>query len=130
MFYSIVRTFIRGGVLTVLFLIAYGLKQESERYSDFFEALDSLGQCLEICPGVTLCYSLVSAAVIASELRPYLCGQDRLVVTQMYRGHCAGLLNGAQKNMIRLHISQDPAEAMELPLPRRVSRAARRSGAL
>lgn len=80
--------------------------------------------------GVTLCYSLVSAAVIASELRPYLCAEDRLVVTQMYRGHCAGLLNEAQKNMIRLHISQDPSEAIELQLPRRLSRAARRSGAL
>ncbi len=114
----------------MLFLIAYGMKREPECYSGFFEALDSLGQCLEICPGVTLCYSLVSAAVIASELRPYLCAEDRLVVTQMYRGHCAGLLNEAQKNMIRLHISQDPAEAIELQLPRRLSRAARRSGAL
>ena len=130
MFYPITRTFIRGGVGTVLFLIAYGLKHEPERYSDFFEALDSLGQCQGVCPGVTLCYSLVSAAVIASELRSYLCDQDRLVVTQMYRGHCAGLLNEAQKNMIRLHISQDPSEAMEFPLSRGLSRAARRSGAL
>ncbi len=112
----------------MLFLITYGLKREPECYGDFFEALDALGQCLEICSGQVLCSSLVSAAVIASELRAYLCPEDKLVVAQMYRGHCAGLLNEAQKNMIQLHISPDPLEPMDLPATYRPSRTARRSG--
>ena len=94
----------------MLFLITYGLTRDAECYADFYNSMESLGQCIEVNPGVTLCASLVSAAVIAAELRPHLAASDRLVVAQLYRGHCAGLLNNAQKELIRCTISEDPSE--------------------
>lgn len=104
----------------MLFLVTYGLTREMECYDTFFNALESLGQCIEVNPGVTLCTSLVSAAVIAAELRPHLAQSDRLVVAQLYRGHCAGLLNPAQKELVRRYISDDPAKMLNvLPVRRR-----------
>ena len=109
----------------MLFLITYGLKQESSAYDGFFQAMARLGPCVEVPPGVALCSAVVSAAVIASELRRHLSPQDRLVVVQMYRGHCAGLLNETQKRHIRNHIGPDPLETL---LPPRAN-TSRRQGA-
>jgi len=103
----------------MLFLITYGFTHEAENYVDFYNALESLGQCIEVNDGVTLCASLVSAAVIAAELRPHLAASDRLIVAQLYRGHCAGLLNDVQKELIRCTISEDPLESMEALQTRR-----------
>lgn len=92
-----------------LFTVAFEHTQIPEYYEGFWNIMDDLGPHEQINDGAYLLYAGFTALGVRRRLLPTLHELDRLVVVQMYKGHCAGQLPDRLKEFVRRYVQEDPA---------------------
>ncbi|MDO4566186.1 MAG: hypothetical protein Q4B42_02535 [Oscillospiraceae bacterium] len=93
----------------MLYHVSFIFKLRPEDYTGFFERLDALGRWVQPFDGCVLVSTALTAEGLRAKLLPYLGELDKLVISKMFRGQCAGRLPGRYKTFIKGAISRDPS---------------------
>ncbi|MBC8569907.1 hypothetical protein [Zongyangia hominis] len=75
-----------------------------EEHPGFFAALEELGETIEIFCGCHLLHSRYTALGIRRRLAGHLSHEERLVVTRLRRGECAGQLSDFARQFLGRYI--------------------------